>query len=208
MIEFSILADGKENYSFGELSNIVVLDGAANQLFQSKIIPNVIIGDMDAINDDALKFYTDHGVKVIQIDDQNTTDMDKGIMYCIEQKADLINIYNALGGRSDHTLYNLRILKKYHGRCALRIVHDNEIIEYYENVSVVVSAAVGEPIAIMSAPKAQLTTTGLKYDMNNFDLEFGGKESSSNAVAQDNVSINVKGGVFLIRPQNSSVKYL
>lgn len=209
MTEYNIIADASDiNDTPYQAKNIIALDGAAELLNNAGILPYAIIGDMDEVSQSTLKSYEQRGVNIILVDDQNSTDLDKGINYCLEQGASIINIYNAIGGRLDHTLYNLRCLKKYNGTAKIVLINGKETIEYLQDQTVEVISTAHSLIAIISAPLATVTSQGLKYDMQNYKLEFGAKESSSNSMAQSPAKISISGGAFLIRTRKSEIIYL
>src|SRR5277367_6590431 len=84
--------------------DVIALDGAAETLKKFKIIPKIIIGDLDSISPKTLKFFAQQQVAIIKDSDQNSTDLDKGIRHALSLGAEEIIISNALGGRIDHTL--------------------------------------------------------------------------------------------------------
>jgi thiamine pyrophosphokinase len=203
---FKIVADAPSE-AIIDGDNLVVLDGYANKLLDTQIIPDVIIGDFDAIKAETIEYFKNLGVKIIHDTCQNSTDLDKAIKYCDSQNATEIHIYNALGGRLDHTLYNTRILKKYfkHGR-RIKLFNCDEVVEFYKDCAIELMGEVGQSIAIMSAPEAIVTSEGLKYDMNGLKLEFGSTESSCNLMAKNRAKLKISGQILLIYSQKAGIK--
>ena len=194
MTEFNIIADAHNKPII--CNNMIVLDGAAEFI---KATPLVIIGDFDKVTKSTLDHFQNLGVKIIKIDDQNSTDLDKGIKYCLEQNATSINIHNAIGGRMDHTLYNTRILKKYyHPKVSIKLFHEDEVMQYFENCTIDARGDSKSRFSLLSAPSATITSVGLEYDMQDYKLEYGKSESTCNKLKSSTAKISIVGGALLI----------
>ncbi len=180
---------------------VIALDGMANILSANNVKYNFVVGDMDSIdlNDEKID-----ASNIISISDQDTSDLEKAINFCGILPATSIDIINALGGEQGHTLYNIRSLKRYYDKKRIiRIIHNSQILQYYESGELILEGNVGEKVDILSAHKAIVFSEGLVYDMDNLLLEYGGKDSISNAFKANKVTINLKGGVVLIRELNN-----
>lgn len=195
---YNIIADADETFIPAITSNIIALDGAAEILRKNNIVPQIIIGDFDKVTKSTLDYFAQKSVEIIKIEDQNSTDLDKGIRYCLDHNASTINIYNAIGGRMDHTLYNTRILKKYYNlNSSIKIIHNEEKLEYFEDVTLEINGKTGSRLSIISAPAAILISSGLEYDMHNHKLEYGKTESTSNSLKSNFAKIIIYGGVLI-----------
>lgn len=182
------------------MKNIIALDGAANRLIHVNIKPNIVIGDFDSITDKTIRILKTSKTEFNYIQDQNTTDLDKAISYCIEHNASSINIYNAIGGkRLDHTLMNLRLLKYYFSPYRKIIIYDDDsIIKYLENQEITIQGKAGDKLALMSFTTGIINSKGLKYEMNNYQLDFAYRVSVSNSLALDTATIKVLGNALVI----------
>ncbi len=206
---YSIIADSPLGFTPEKLPNIVVLDGYANKMLECGIIPKVIIGDFDAISQSTIAHFQSLGTEIVHDTCQNSTDLDKAIKYCDAAKATDIHIYNAIGGRLDHTLYNTRALKKYHKvKRRIVLINNNEHMEFFSNCRVELQCEISSHIAIISAPKAIVTSSGLKYELNEYVLEYGKNESTSNRNINYSVTFDVHGECFIIHPSHSAIKTL
>lgn len=200
---FIIIADAPSDIEIPE-GKLIVLDGFANKLLNTNIIPYAIIGDLDQITNQAISHFKNLGVKIIKDSCQNSTDLDKGINFCDLENASEIHIHNALGGRIDHTLYNTRALNKHHNNTRrIKLFNNDEILEYFSDCSLYLRCLENEPIAIMSAPKAIVTSNGLKYELNNLLLEYGKTESSSNTTLKKLVTLEIIGRSHIIYKKTS-----
>jgi thiamine pyrophosphokinase len=184
-----------ENYEL-----IVCADGGANIAFSRGIIPDIIIGDLDSIRSDVLKYFKRRKVKFIHDTNQENTDIEKAIDYLIEHGYRRIDIISAGGGRFDHMLGNLSVLWKYHGRADLRIIDRMGEVKFITG-SVKMEVEPGDIISLLPlGEKADIIrTVGLKYKLKDEPLYFNGR-GISNVAINDEIMIEVKrGGLFVFR---------
>jgi thiamine pyrophosphokinase len=182
---------------------IIAADGASDYLYRYKIIPDIIIGDLDSISPAAKKHFTSKKVKIKRIADQNSNDLEKCIGYAISKGIKYILIAGFSGLRLDHTINNLSILKKFHRKVKITI-YDNEFEYFFVNKKIEFAAEPGEIISIIALPKATgITTKGLKYPLNNETLDFGGRQGTLNSASQRTVKIVFRSGDLLLYKKHS-----
>lgn len=205
----NIYADGK-NYAERDLmggSFNIICDGFANKIVGCKHAPNLIIGDMDSLTDDTKDHFESRGTKILYVPDQNTTDLEKALLYCIQHEIKEVDIYNALGGRVDHNQYNLGLLKKYHEDFNhLRIINDDEEVIFVSGVKIVFEGKIGARFSAMAFNKAKISSKGLKYDMDGYELIHAHQESACNFLDLESGEITVLGDALLIIEVSVSYK--
>lgn len=178
---------------------VLVLDGAYQTARNTGLKIDVLLGDFDSIQSQDLSEVRAAGkIKVVEAPDQNKTDLEKGLDYLISQETKEVDICAAIGGRLQHTLYNLRLLKKYHSLLNLRMFTNKEIIDYKTNCTVKIQGQIGDGLAILGFPHASITSQGLQYEMQDYILDFEKTSSVSNALAQEQAWIRVEGSALLI----------
>ena len=91
---------------------IVAADGAALKLRSSGILPDTIIGDLDTLGG-AITGFEREGVNVIRLDSQEENDLEKALLWMIEQDITSVTIVGAGGGMTDHALNNFSVLARY-----------------------------------------------------------------------------------------------
>jgi thiamine pyrophosphokinase len=90
---------------------LVAADGGANHLLKMGILPELVIGDLDSIDEETLFDLTSADVEIKQYsEDKDETDIELALGYAVELRPSAILIVGALGGRLDQTLANLSIL--------------------------------------------------------------------------------------------------
>jgi len=218
--DFLIIADGptigSEKIVNASLNRIIVaLDGAADKLKTLSIQPDVILGDFDSIIDKQFwgiryplnesennpPYKGNFDVTIVPTRDQDHTDLEKGIMYCDTQGALSILVVNATGGRMDHSLWNIRLLKKFYNPSrSLKIQTETQILEYVQDSSTTIKGEIGDYCGIMAFPKAKVSSQGLKYETCNYPLEFALNESVCNSLAVKSASVQIIGEALVIHP--------
>lgn len=178
---------------------VIVLDSAIERVLALNIKIDVLIGDFDRNFD--YKYYENlqYPLKVIKIDDQDTTDLDKALQYLISKRIPSVNIIWATGYRADHTITNITNLVRYEDRIKAVILDDHskifvlpkEFKKWYPKNTVISLIPVGEVTGICSE--------NLRYTLNNDTLTLGMRTGSSNSVSNDGiVSIKYEKGALLM----------
>ena len=207
--EHLIVANASSSFNFSILNSLKIknpylkitfLDGAINNVVTNNIIMNCInyvIGDLDSIDRSNINIIKKFNIDIIDKPNQNTTDLDKAIEYISSKHpSPAISIINWNGNRIDHTIYNFRIIAKYH-LLNISLINQNERIFYVENKTILLTGNQQDKIAILSSPYAEITSYGLEYDMNKFIIEYSKKESTSNSLKNNNAKIIVKGKAII-----------
>jgi len=175
---------------------IVCADGGANFARRVGIQPDVILGDMDSITFSTKTFFK--SVPQLLVEDQNSTDLEKAIEFCIQRKATSIDVVGWSGDRIDHTTGGLGCFKKYGSRVSLRF-HDavGELTLIRKQVKLTMRK--GEKLSLIPLDRCTgVTTKNLKYGLHNQTLELGVREGISNEATAKQVSITVKKGTLLL----------
>jgi thiamine pyrophosphokinase len=180
---------------------VIILDGAANSYKSLRVTPDIILGDLDSINNQAKEYFTGKKVKFIHTPDQNYTDLEKAIIYINDSSGGARSIYitNALGKRCDHMLGNISFLKKYHHvNIELKIFTSKEIIEFIAGGVISLNDKKNANIAIIGMNECIATSTGLKYELNDYKISLGKSESICNKVISNSSNISIKGDALVI----------
>jgi len=203
--DFFIIANGTYEHEVVQSlilnKTVIALDGAANKL--RDVIPDYILGDFDSITPETKEKYQKMQVQFIEVEDQNFTDLEKAIMFAKEKGARAIFVCCALGGeRTDHLIGNLSILKKYYDKNCRIIFHTpKEILYFLKNETFSFRGNSGAQCAFLGWPKAVVSTSGLIWDVKDWETEIGDQISTCNKLNEEYVEIKVKGDLLLICPK-------
>jgi len=178
---------------------VIVLDGAAHRVEPLGIKMDVLLGDFDGnLNLEEIE-QRQQPLKVIHTPDQNATDLEKAILWLIEEGYPSANIAWATGLRADHTVNNMMSLFKFQDRIDLVMVDDHSRIfslpkkykKWYPagtHISLI-------PFGLVEG----ISLKGLKYSLENENLESGIRSGSSNLVSEDGwVEIDYRAGTMLL----------
>ncbi|VVC00724.1 Thiamin pyrophosphokinase, catalytic domain [uncultured archaeon] len=177
---------------------IVAVDGGANKLVKTKFAPDVIIGDMDSINNTALKKF--RKCKLIRYPhEKDFLDLELALGYCIEKKFSKIIILGALGSRADMSLTNVFLLSQIPKGISARIMHENQEIYLVPSKKFSIGGVPGERISLfpIQGEVKGLSLEGFRYGLKNHDLRFGIGKGLSNEFKCKKARISFKDGMLL-----------
>lgn len=183
-------------------NKLICADGGANSARKLKIVPDLIIGDLDSISENNIKFFGNKS-EIIQVKRQTDTDVEKALKYLIKKKYDEVILLGATGNRLDHSICNLGIVLKFFDKIMISILHKKSFLRAYSK-TVDLDTIKDETISLYGFDtKTKITSKGLKYPLKNVALPFGQKESTSNTAKKDKVNLKITNGIiFVIRDFN------
>jgi thiamine pyrophosphokinase len=201
-----ILANGKPPkksnityYRKKGFSTLICADGGSNSARKLKMIPDFIIGDLDSITEENLKFFEGKS-QIIHLKRQNDTDVEKCLKFAIKNNIEQVILMGATGDRLDHTFCNLGIVIKFFERISINIVAEKSLLVPYTGF-IELNTEPGETISLYGFNnQTTIESKGLKYPLNGIALPFGERESTSNIATGKSIELDIKGGiVFIIR---------
>ncbi|MCD9639951.1 cAMP-dependent protein kinase subunit [Datura stramonium] len=193
-----ICADGGANRVFDELPSFFPHEEPSD--IRKRYKPYAIKGDMDSIRTEVLDYYRDLGTKIIdESHDQDTTDLHK----CVAYIRDLLNLEHpnlcilvtgALGGRFDHEMGNINVTCRFP---SIRIIllSDDCLIQLLPSThhhKIHIHSSVEGPhcgLIPIGTVARRTTTTGLRWNLDNTEMRFGGLVSTSNIVKENIVTV-------------------
>lgn len=179
---------------------LMVLDGAYERVLRLGLKIDVVIGDFDSIKTE--ERLAD--IEYVKIDEQETTDLEKGIDWLKEHEFTEINVVWASGKRLDHTFNNISLLAKY---ANLNLVfYDDHSKAYRISSGFKKHFNKGDILSLLPLGRVEgINTVNLKYPLKKEALELGVRSGSSNEVLEDGVvEIQyVKGDLVLIESRDA-----
>lgn len=184
------------------LSDIVICaDGGANNLYQTDIVPDMIVGDLDSLDYDTLMYFRELEVLFYKFpSEKDKTDTELATEFAIKKGVKEIILLGVTGTRLDHTLANILLLYKLlqenikakiiDGSNEIFIVDKVITIEKEENTFV-------SFIPLFEKVKG-VTMSGFKYLTQNIDFDRGSTMGISNQVKDKAGHIDIKDGIALV----------
>jgi len=180
---------------------VVGVDGGAARLIACGLRPTHVMGDFDSLSPADLADAETAGASIVELADQDYTDIDKSIRYAIHDLGSTqIAIFGVSGGRLDHMLTALNALAKYGHLADVRIVDDdaetlsiNGIRRFYGvNLR-------GRTLSLMPLGDVDgVTLTGVKWPLVDARLGPGGCDGTSNVITADVVTVQCARGSLLV----------
>lgn len=183
-------------------TTLICADGGANSALRLKLIPDFIIGDLDSIHPDTFKFYEDK-TTIRRVKSQDDTDVEKCLKFAIKNRYSECVLTGVIGDRLDHSFSNLGIVLRYSRLISLKVISERSFLTVHKG-NFCLRTIPGETLSIYAFDrKTKISSTGLKYELQNATLPYGLRESTSNEAVDGEVHLKVKGGrVFIIRDFN------
>jgi len=174
---------------------LVAADGAASRLLDDGIVPDVVIGDLDAIGDRRSELAA-RGALIVEIADQERNDFEKALGWCIDRGETRVTIVGIAGGMVDHTLNNFSILSRFARLLRLRL-RDADSTAHVATGDLLLRTTPGDRVSLIPLPSARLTTTGLAWELRDEVLAMGVREGASNRAVAEEISLSVHEGTVL-----------
>ena len=128
----------------------------------------------------------------------NLSDLEKALHYCIEKNFTKIYLIGSTGLRDDHNLANLMLISDFIEKLDITVLSDEYEINAIKG-KMKFSCKKGTQISLISIDaNNQVTTNGLKYNLNNEALR-SSSQGLSNLVTEDNFSIESEKPILLFR---------
>jgi len=145
---------------------IIAIDGATNSLIDCGITPTISIGDFDSIKPS----YKDKVSQIVHAEDQNKTDLEKTLDWCIDNNYLSLCIFGISGKSEDHFLGNFFAINEYCDTIDCTIYTDYSIITPCIGKTLFDSFK-GEIVSIISfESNNKVTSTNLEYPLDTYKL--------------------------------------
>ena len=185
------------NYCLANGPTLISADGGANNVNVNDYKIDFIIGDLDSLIDK--KSWTTQGAKVLEIEEQETTDFEK-CLYSVN--ASIYFCVGFIGGRSDHFLAACSSLAKYHYKRAILVGSDDIIFHLPKAFEI--NLPLNTRISLFPMQRViGLNNTGLRWSISGLEFDPSKCIGTSNITIAKKVTINLsKEGMLIILPRS------
>jgi len=179
---------------------IVSADGGLRYIRSLSLTPKLVIGDLDSVSQDDIEYLNDKNAEVLKFPtEKDQTDLEIALKELIKRGYKDILVIGALGGRIDQTLANLGLMSSL-ADDDIRIEFDDgqEHIMLVRNHQVLFGKK-GDTVSLIPqcSPVKGITTSGLRYPLNDESLFFGQTRGISNEMIGEKAEINITIGTIL-----------
>lgn len=180
---------------------VICADGGARYAKELGIVPQVIIGDMDSIDEATLAFFEAKGSALMRHETaKNQTDTELALIHAVDLKPERIIIFGALGSRMDHSLANIMLLASIVPAAAdVRIIDDRcEIFTVTDEA--LVRGDPGQTVSLLplSPVVSGVTLEGFEYPLRDGEIAMGRSLGISNRLVGTEGFVTVQFGRLLI----------
>jgi thiamine pyrophosphokinase len=179
---------------------LVAVDGGLNHLASLNLIPDLLIGDMDSIDESTLNHYTQMNVPLIRHPvEKDETDFELALAQVYDRTPGKVYVYAGLGGRLDHTLTNLGVASGLAFADPVVVFVDDSSELFFINGSCRVEGKPGDLVSLVpwGGAVTGVTTDQLQYPLNQETLYPDRSRGISNLMLADLASIHTSTGRLL-----------
>ena len=181
-------------------NNVIFADAAykfKNQLGQKNVL--AVVGDFDSLG------HAPENEKVVNLNlEKNFTDGERAVRYAVENGYDELTIYGAFGGKIEHILGNIALLKIALNLGAKAKIKDGECITRLIDKSTNLSVKKGSTLSILpyGGNCVFKSSKGLYYPLNDLTLTPSDTRGISNVATENVVQLQLVSGEALVIYQN------
>ncbi len=180
---------------------VICADGGLKFAKKLGLKPDLLIGDFDSLNKRETLEAEKSGVRVLKFSpDKDKTDTQLALEYALSNAAKEIIMLGSLGGRIDHLLANLHLLKIGADKNI-----DIKLIDEFNEIRLVKEAITfntkkGETLSLIpfTDKVTGIYTQGLKYALEKGTMVLGNPYGVSNVVLSSKVKIKIRSGLLLV----------
>ncbi len=181
---------------------LIGADGGTRHILALRLMPDLVVGDLDSIEPAALAQLTDAGVAIERHPvHKDQTDLELAIECALRDGAEEIILVGATGGRLDQTLANVLILAQRAWPVPVRVVDGRQQATLLRGpTTATLHATPGATVSVLplSAEVTGICYAGLAYPLENATLALGSTRGISNVAQSDEVTITIATGLLLV----------
>lgn len=178
----------------------IAVDGGLAHITKLGLNPHVIIGDLDSVDKDDLKYFEEIGVDIRKFpEEKDQTDLELAIQYVIDLGFDRIYLFGATGGRIDHFLGNMYLLTNPDFVDKEIKIVTNQFVMFVCKKAQPIFGSPGELISLLPISESVIgvETQGFKYPLKKEDLKRWESRGISNILLNDDAVVRFEDGILL-----------
>ncbi|MDO9533871.1 MAG: thiamine diphosphokinase [Bacillota bacterium] len=181
---------------------LICADGGANHALAMGLIPHLVVGDLDSIDDEVRQKLCGASTEFLQYPtEKEKSDLELALDKAITLRPQEIVLIGVFGGRRmDHTFANIMLMNVPLSRgIAVKIFDEDHEVQLV-NSEVTSKGQAGDYLSLLplTAEVEDITTEGLKYPLKGESLFFSSSRGLSNEFIGREARIKVKAGILLV----------
>ncbi|HCU56467.1 MAG TPA: thiamine diphosphokinase [Clostridiales bacterium] len=174
---------------------VIAADKGFFRATEKGIKPDLLVGDMDSLG------YTPQGIDLVKVaSEKDFSDGELGVRQAALRDLYTLDIYGAIGGRADHFLYNLHLLKIAKDLGISAVIRGDAFDIYYTESNLYLDVTAGDTLSVVPFGESVhiIKAKGLKYPADGAILTKKDTLGLSNVCTANNVFVSVKEGSALL----------
>ena len=174
---------------------VICADYGCHHARQMGLSIDVAIGDFDSYS--AAEVSAAHTITLSP--EKDDTDTAAAITYALEHGATEILLLGATGGRTDHFLANIYLLRLIHEAGAAGTIYDGASLVGIISDRLDISGKKDDLLSLIPLTDnvTGITTGGLYYPLHDFTMKSGMARGISNVLLGDTATVSITGGLLL-----------
>lgn len=180
---------------------VICADGGLRAARALGVHPHVAIGDFDSASTALLRWAARSGARIITHPvEKDKTDTELALDFAAAAGVRAVDFVGALGGRLDHELANIALLRRAKAAGITMRIRDGDTIACLADRRTVLSARMGDIVSLLPLSRNVMgvSTSGLRYPLHRATLSEGSTLGVSNVVTRSRPVIRVGAGDLLI----------
>ena len=174
---------------------VIAADKGFLRATEGGITPDLLVGDLDSLG------YLPQGIDLVGAPtEKDFSDGELGVRQAALRDLFSLDIYGAIGGRPDHFLYNLHLLKLAKDLGINAVIRGDESDIYYTESNLYLDVSVGDTLSIVPFGESVhiIKAKGLKYPADGAVLTKKDTLGLSNECTSTGVFVSVREGSALL----------
>lgn len=183
---------------------VIAADSGMYTALEMGIVPDLFIGDFDSFDKQHLCKESREAVENIPTVSypvkKDLTDSMIAVEIALEKGADRIIIIGALGGRLDHTLSNVFLMRPLHSKNVSAVIDNGKnAVQYIKNQSITIKKRY-KYISLLAYPSDArgVSISGVEYPLEDAVLQLDNPYAVSNCITDSECIVTVKDGGLLV----------
>jgi thiamine pyrophosphokinase len=180
---------------------IIAADGGLFSLARAGVTPHLIVGDLDSASRALADRFRGEGSEYLPAEaEKNETDSFLAVEAALDRGAGEIVLMGATGGRLDHTMSNMMLLKWTFERGVRLMIEDETQTIEIGCGDISITGRVGQTVSLLPVDSgAVVTAAGLYYPLKELLLTNKRPRGVSNLFAAPRAALRTDRPVFIIK---------
>ncbi len=188
----------------GGYDMIMAADSGMDFLYRNHLTPDIIVGDFDSVDHDALDFFKeDNRIEFCRLNpEKDDTDTEYAIRDALSRGITQLTILGGTGSRIDHVLGNISLLGiGLEENVEIELVDEHNRVRMIDKpLSIRRDEQFGRFVSLIpyTGSVAHVTLTGFKYTLDDYTMGGFNSLGVSNEIAEEVAHIEFRSGILLV----------